>query len=332
MTALPRFLRHSSQDEPGFSRRRRGRGFSYHGIDGALIRCERTLDRIKGLGLPPAYVDVWICTDEHGHLQAAGTDARGRRQYRYHPDWRAYREAQKYDRLEDFGRALPSLRERVEADLRRNRPDRAQVAAALVRLIDEAALRVGSDRYAHENKTFGATTLRSRHVKMSGATLKLSFSAKGGKRVRKQLSDRTLARVLGRIDDLPGRALFTCLDDDGEVRPVHSEDVNRYISETTGDERFTAKAFRTWHGSVTALERVMADPDDVTIKALSEAAAERLHNTPSIARNSYIHPRVIDLAERTSADREAALDALDLRRAPNGLPTREKRLIALLAQ
>ncbi|MGB3456854.1 MAG: hypothetical protein WBG08_06915 [Litorimonas sp.] len=331
MSAMPRFLRHSSQDEPGYSRRRRGRGFSYHDESGALIRKESELARIKALGLPPAYEDVWICRDAHGHLQAAGTDARGRRQYRYHPDWRAFRDARKYDGLEDFGRALPRLRERVSTDLRRNRPDRALVSAALVRLIDDAALRVGTERYAQDNKTFGASTLLSRHLKMDGPTLKLSFKAKGGRRVRKQVRDRTLARVMERIGDLPGRALFTCLDEDGEVRSVHSDDVNRYIAEATGESGYTAKTFRTWHGTLSALDTAMEVGETLSIKTMSEAAAERLHNTPSIARSSYIHPDVIALAEMDAADRASRLDAVDLRRAPNDLDRAEKRLVAFLA-
>lgn len=331
MSAMPRFLRHSSQDEPGISRRRRGRGFSYHKADGAHVTDADTLERIKALGLPPAYENVWICRDAHGHLQAAGTDARGRRQYRYHAGWRAYRDGRKYDQLEGFGRALPRLRRRVDADLRRNRPDRDHVCAALVRLIDEAALRVGSERYARENSTFGASTLQCRHVKLDGATLRLSFQSKGGKRVRKQIKDRSLARVLERIGDLPGRALFTRIDEDGEPRPIHSDDVNRYISDATGQDDFTAKTFRTWHGTLSALNEAIRSPEGLTIKAMSEAAAARLHNTPSIARNSYIHPDVIALAEMEDGERLATLDAIDLRRAPNDLDTHEKRLVAFLA-
>ncbi len=335
MSALPNILRYSSTDEPGISRRRRGRGFSYHLPDGALLRSERELARIKQLGLPPAYCDVWICRDGHGHLQAVGTDARGRRQYRYHADWSAYRAQLKFDRLESFGRALPRLRDRVEHDLRRNTPDRDQVCAALIRLIDRTALRMGSQQYAQTNKTFGATTLRSRHLTLDGATLKLTFRAKGGKRVRKQVSDRRLANVLERIDDLPGHPLFTYVTGDDEIRQLGSDDVNRYIGETMGEHdgpgRFTAKTFRTWHGSVAALDYAVEAEGPLTIKAMSNAAAARLHNTPSIARSSYIHPAVIKLAEMEPEDFKAALDALDLRRAPNTLPTNEKRLIARIS-
>ena len=331
MSAMPRILRHSSPDEPGLTRRRRGRGFSYHDPDGALITCERTRTRIQGLGLPPAYEDVWICRDEHGHLQACGTDAAGRRQYRYHPEWRAFRDRLKYDQLEDFGRALPGLRKAVAHDLRRNRLDRDQASAAVVRLIDEAALRVGNRDYATRNGTFGASTLERRHLRMDGRTLRLSFTAKGGKRVRKQLKDRTLARVLEKSGDLRGRAVFKWVDEDDRVRTLRSDDVNDYIERHTGLDTVSAKTFRTWHGSVCALDRAAREPDTLTIKSLSEAAAECLHNTPSIARNSYIHPDVIALAEMSAEARTAALDALDLRRAPNDLDREEKRLIALLA-
>ena len=237
----------------------------------------------------------------------------------------------KYEQLEPFGRALPRLRARVEEDLRRNRPDRDLVTAALVRLIDGAALRVGSQSYARENGTIGATTLQSRHVALDGTRLKLDYRAKGGQRVRKQIKDRTLARVLGRIDDLPGRMLFTYLDEDDETRTVRSDDVNAYIAETMDLDEVTAKTFRTWQGSVVALDHAASEPDTLTIKALAEAASRRLHNTPSIARSSYIHPRIIALAEMDATERKATLDAVDLRRAPNDLPTEEKRLVALLA-
>ena len=331
VSALPSILRHSSPDEDGLTRRRRGRGFSYHYSDGRPVKAKRTLERIASLGLPPAYRDVWICRDEHGHLQACGTDDAGRRQYRYHPEWRAFRDRLKFDQLEDFGRALPRLRRRVEADLRRNRPDRDQAAAALVRLLDDAAFRIGSDAYARDNKTFGATTLRSRHLKMDGDTLRFDFRAKGGKRVRTQIKDRTLARVLERVDDLRGWELFTYLDDADEVRRLRSHDVNDYIADTMGVDGVSAKTFRTWRGSVCALDCAWEAGRDLTIKAMSERAAAVLHNTPAIARDSYIHPEVIGLAEMEAPARRERLDRLDLRRAPNDLPAQEKRFLALLS-
>ena len=332
MSPLPNSLRYSSQDEPGLSRRRRGKGFSYHDPEGALIDCVATIERVNALGLPPAYQDVWICVDENGHLQAAGTDQRGRRQYRYHDAWRRFRDEKKFEQLEAFGRELPRLRAHMEKDLRRRTPDKNQICAAILRLIDRTAMRVGSDQYAQTNGTFGATTLKSRHVRLDGPTLKLSYTAKGGKRVRKQVKDKRLARTLDRIGDLPGRNLFTCVDDaSNENRPVRSHDINEYISVATGNDAYTTKTFRTWHGTVSALQGAFDADGKVTIKEMSEAAAERLHNTPSIARKSYIHPRVIQLSELTSDELEHRLDALDLRRAPNSLPREEKQLIAFLS-
>lgn len=314
------------------TRRRRGQGFSYHDPDGKLIRCEKTLDRVKALGLPPAYSEVWICMDPLGHLQAAGTDARGRRQYRYHEQWRAYRDRKKFDRLEEFGRNLPRLRTAVDHDLRRNAPDKDQICAAIIRLIDQTAMRIGSDHYRQSNGTIGAVTLQSRHVRVKGSTLKLSYTAKGGKRVRKQVQDRRLARILHNIGDLPGRDLFTCQDQDtGESRPVRSQDVNQYISRATGVEGFTTKAFRTWHGSLAAFQKAYETEGPLTIKGMSERAAEQLHNTPTIARNSYIHPKVIQLAELSPEERQAHFDAFDLRHAPNALRRDEKRLIVFLS-
>ncbi|GLQ21156.1 DNA topoisomerase IB [Algimonas porphyrae] len=332
MAALPHMLRYSSQDEPGLTRVRRGRGFSYHDAEGNRIADPDILTRIRSLGLPPAYKDVWICADAQGHLQAAGTDARGRRQYRYHTEWRAFRDARKFEQLDPFGRKLPRLRERVDQDLRRNRPDRDQVCAALVRLIDRTALRVGSERYARDNSTYGATTLRSRHLQLEKDRLRLSFTAKGRERVRKQMKDQTLARVIERLDDLPGARIFSYLGDDGSCQPVLSDDVNRYIAEATGESGMTAKTFRTWHGTLAALEKAVTTTDGLTIKNLSEAAAQRLHNSPAIARSSYIHPAVIALTEMDDAERKARLDGLDLRRAPNRSPTQEKRLLSLLSQ
>lgn len=332
MSELPSNLRYSDQDEPGLSRRRRGRGFSYHYETGRLVQCTQTLSRIKALGLPPAYEKVWICRDDKGHLQAAGTDERGRRQYRYHPHWRQFRDRQKFDRLEQFGRGLPRLRSRIETDLDRQQPDKKQVCAALVRLIDRTALRVGSERYVKENATFGAATLRSHHLKLDGATLHLSFKSKGGKRVRKQIKDKTLAKVLGHIDDLPGRRLFTCVAQNGSVDPVLSEDVNQYIAAAMRDDRFTAKTFRTWHGSLAALSVARSTDTSLTIKAMAEATADRLNNTPAIARSSYIHPAIIDLVDLDDSELHQRFDALDLRAAPNALPTDEKYLVAYLSQ
>lgn len=299
MSKLPSFLTYSSDTQPGLSRIVRGKGFSYHTVDGAKVEDAPTLARIAGLGLPPAYREVWICATDHGHLQATGRDEAGRKQYRYHEKWRDWRDRLKYAALTDFGAALPALRARVRRDLGRESPDKAFVCAALVRLIDRASLRVGSQDYTDSNGSFGATTLLSRHVKITDGGVKLDYKAKGGKRVRKQLSDRKLHQVLQAIDDLPGREMFCWLDEDGEARGIDSADVNAYLAETLEGD-FTAKSFRTWRGSVEAFAHACEAVDAgeaVTIKAMSERAAEALHNTAAICRSSYIHPDIVALGE-----------------------------------
>ena len=327
MAYMPDFLTHSRDSDPGISRRVRGRGFSYHHPDGTTVTCEGTRARIDALGLPPAWTDVWICAHEHGHLQATGRDARERKQYRYHELWRAHRDRLKYASLPAFGEALPALRQRVYRDLRRERPDRDFVCAALVRLIDRAALRVGNPEYADRNGSFGATTLRTRHVRLGEEDIRLDFRAKGGKRVRRRVGDRTLHRVLGRIDDLPGRELFRYVDEDGEVRSLDSSDVNAYLGQTLDDD-FTAKTFRTWRGTVEAFAEACEAPEP-SIKGMCERAAAALHNTPAICRSSYIHPDVIALAEMDADAREAALEGPKAERR-DGLRKAEAGLLAFL--
>ena len=321
MSALPKILRHSSDTEPGITRRVRGRGFSYHAPDGTCVNHAPVLERIKALGLPPAYSDVWICTDEFGHIQATGRDDKNRKQYRYHDDWRSFRDQRKFDRLSDFARTLPKLRARVARDLRRDNPDKRFVSAALVRLIDRGALRVGNRAYAGDS--FGAATLRTRHIDLSDTALKLDFKAKGGKRVRKRISDTTLARTLERIGDLPGRDLFQYRGEDGEVYRLDSSDVNAYI-----DDGFTAKTFRTWHGTVAAFDAAQST-ESLSIKMLCEAAAKRLHNTPAICRKSYIHPAVIALAEASAEDAQTTLNNLKSETL-RGLRQAERGCLALL--
>ncbi|MEI4484854.1 DNA topoisomerase IB [Frigidibacter sp. MR17.14] len=314
--------------EPGIRRLRCGRGFRYLAADGTAIddRAERA--RIAALAVPPAYDRVWICPRENGHLQATGFDARTRKQYRYHPDWTTLRAARKYDGLARFGAALPRIRRAIARDLRGEAGDEAFAVAAVLRMIDRLSLRVGTPAYAAENGSFGATTLRRRHLKLSGERLSLDYTAKGGKRVRAVIADRTLNRVLSALDDLPGRTLFRWIDDAGRSRPVGSEQVNARLAELVGDEGATAKTFRTWNGSVAALEAALTD-GPVTIRALSEAAAARLHNTPTVARNSYIHPQVLALTDAEPAARLALLDA-----APpqDGLTRPERALLHHLGE
>ncbi|MHA6346176.1 DNA topoisomerase IB [Roseivivax sp. CAU 1761] len=314
-------------DRPGIRRRRRGRGWSYTAPDGTSIDDRRERRRLDALAVPPAYRDVWMCPEPQGHLQATGRDARARKQYRYHPDWTEFRARAKYDQLAAFGAALPGLRRRISRDLREGEVgDHDFALAAVLALIDRAGLRVGNSDYARENRTYGATTLRRQHLDLREDRLRLAYRGKGGIRVRKALRDRTLLRILSQLDDLAGPTLVSWCDADGTKRCVTSGEVNRRLAEITGGAAFTAKTFRTWTGSVAALECALAE-ESPTVKALSEAAAERLCNTPAIARKSYIHPEVIALTE-TAAEERAAL----ARAAPDwrGLRRAEAALLHLL--
>lgn len=311
-----------SDSDPGITRRRCGRGFSYTAPDGTTIARGPERTRIEALAVPPAYEDVWICVRPDGHLQATGRDARQRKQYRYHPDWSATRAATKFDRLAEFGTLLPRIRRRVRRDLETDAGARQFALAAAVSLIDSLALRAGNETYTRQNGTFGALTLRKRHLKQQDDAFELRFRAKGGKRVRESLPERRLNRLLNKISDLPGRRLLSWQDDDGEVHSLTSQALNDYISEAAGETGVTAKTFRTWAGSLAAYEAIEAGAR--TIGEVTEAAARRLHNTPTVARNSYIHPAVIDLVgEDLRPVDPAKID---------GLLAAEKRLLGLLSQ
>ncbi len=321
-------LTYYPDSRPGIRRRRCGRGFSYTAPDGTRIDDSTERARIGALAVPPAYEDVWICPQANGHLQATGRDARARKQYRYHPEWTAFRAERKYGHLATFGAALPGVRRAILTQLRERDPgDKAFALAATLALLDRAGLRVGNADYAKENGSYGATTLRGTHLRLDGGTLRLNFPGKGGKRVRKVLKDRTLERALTRLDDLPGRALIAWLDEEGTPHTLRSEEINLWLAERTGDAQITAKTFRTWNGSVAALEaaqRAQKSSATISIKTMAEAAAERLVNTPTVARNSYVHPEVIALAESGLPPRlEKAPERAGLRRA-------EAQLLALL--
>ena len=322
----PARLTYYPDSRPGISRRRCGRGWSYAAPDGTTIDDRGERRRLNALAVPPAYRQVWICPRADGHLQATGRDNRARKQYRYHPDWPAFRSRRKFDHLADFGAALPRIRARITRDLSGEAGDHGYAIAAVLALIDRLSLRVGNRDYAEENGTYGATTLRARHMRLDDEGLRLAYPAKGGRKVSKLLHDRRLQRVLGQLDDLPGAALVTWLDEGGTPHEVQSHEVNALLAELTGDEAITAKTFRTWNGSVAALERALLDPE-ATIKALAGAAAEQLHNTPTVARDSYVHPRVIDLLDQPPEAR-TRLAA----RAPQhrGLRRAEATLLALL--
>ncbi|HEY8179978.1 MAG TPA: DNA topoisomerase IB, partial [Candidatus Limnocylindria bacterium] len=244
-------LRYVTDASPGIRRRRAGRGFSYIGPDGKRVTNRDQVAWIRSLAIPPAWTDVWICTLRRGHLQATGRDVRGRKQYRYHPDWRAVRDDAKYGRMIAFGQALPAIRRRVDADLRKHGLPRERVLAAVVLLLEKTRLRVGNEEYARDNRSYGLTTLRDRHAEVGSSRIRFRFRSKGGKASDVELSDARLARIVARCQDLPGQELFAYLDDDGEVRAIGSSDVNDYLRDITGQD-FTAKDFRTWSGTVLA--------------------------------------------------------------------------------
>ena len=285
---------------PGIRRKRAGRHFSYLGVDGRLISDAAALRRIKALAVPPAYEDVWICPDPNGHLQATGRDARGRKQYRYHKRWREVRDESKYRRTVAFARALPELRARVDGDLAQRGLTQATVVAAVVRLLDTTLARIGNESYARDNQSYGLTTLRTGHLKRGPRGLKLRFRGKSGVWHTIGIADRRIAAVIRRCHDLPGQELFTYLDPQGDPVPVTSDDVNAYVHGAMGSE-FTAKDFRTWHGTVLcALELQQAGPVEGAVtrrRAVTDAVravATQLRNTPAVCRSSYVHPAVID--------------------------------------
>ncbi|WP_424812974.1 DNA topoisomerase IB [Roseococcus sp. YIM B11640] len=309
-------LRYVSDGEPGIRREGDPGAFVYRDAQGRRIRSKAVLDRIRLLAIPPAYVDVWICATADGHLQAVGRDARGRKQYRYHPQWRAVRDSNKFERLVRFARGLPALRQRVLADVARPGLPREKVLATVVWLLEATLARVGNEEYARLNKSFGLTTLRNRHVQVKGGEMRFHFRGKGGKLWRLRLEDRRIARILRTCQELPGQSLFQYRDDEGELQTIGSADVNAYLRDITGED-VTAKDFRTWAGTVLAALELAAMPavttQGMTKAQVKEAVARtsaRLGNTPAICRKCYVHPAVFE--------RHAA-GALDIRlRPPRG--------------
>ncbi|HEY7024722.1 MAG TPA: hypothetical protein VH371_07170 [Candidatus Limnocylindrales bacterium] len=290
-------LRYVNDDEPGITRKRAGKGFSYRAPDGAIIRASDELARIRALAVPPAWTDVWICASARGHIQATGRDARGRKQYRYHSSWSRTRDEAKFERTIAFARALPRLRRRVARDLRRRGLPRDKVLAAVVRLLEMTLIRVGNEEYARQNSSFGLTTLRRRHAKVRGESVKFTFRGKSGVSHSVGIRDRRLARVVRQCQDLPGQRLFEYVDDDGHAQTVSSEDVNEYLRDAMKSD-FTAKDFRTWAGTVLAIRALKPldgeTPTKARVKAAVAEVAQVLGNTPAVARSGYIHPAVID--------------------------------------
>lgn len=310
---------------PGITRAKIGGHWAYSDPQGARVTDRDEIDRLNKIALPPAYVDAWFCPSPEGHIQAIGYDARRRRQYRYHVDFRAQQEAAKYDRCADFGRALPLLRAQVERDLLGKPTEHDTVVAAIVRLLDLGHIRVGNEAYARANKSFGATTLLNRHAKVAGASLTLQYRAKSGVLRKLTINDKSLLRVVRRVQDLPGQHLFQYIDHTGVARPVGSADVNIYIKAAMGHD-FTAKNFRTWSASVIAFEHVAEAcraGAKLKLADLLVPVAEALGNTPTIARKSYVHPLVLSL-------KDSGFDAKRLPRRTRWLSPVERALIAFL--
>jgi DNA topoisomerase-1 len=297
-------LRYVGDDRPGIRRRRAGSGFVYVGPDGRHVGDRHTLARIRRLAVPPAWRDVWICPRADGHIQAVGRDARGRKQYRYHADWRQIRDATKFERLATFARRLPAIRRRVAADLRREGMPREKVLAIVVRLLETTSIRIGNAEYARANGSFGLTTLHSRHADVTATRVRFRFRGKAGKLHEIDVADRELARLVGKCQDLPGQELFRYVGEGGKSRPIGSSDVNQYLREVTGDE-FSAKDFRTWAGTIAAALAFGELPPPPSaagakraVSACIEKVAEQLGNTPAVCRKCYVHPLVIDAFTR----------------------------------
>ena len=293
-------LHYTSDTKAGIRRLRRGSKFYYVGTTGKLIRNEQELRRIRSLVIPPAWTEVWVCPDPRGHLQATGRDARGRKQYRYHPRWREVRDETKYHRLIAFAQALPAIRARTAADLKRPRLSREKVLATVVQLLEKTLIRVGNDEYAKQNQSFGLTTMRDGHVDVSGGRVKFSFRGKSGVSHAIDLNDRRLARIVKACRDIPGYDLFQYYDAHGERHAIGSGDVNAYLKEITGQD-FTSKDFRTWAGTVLAAQLLKAFEgfgSDAQAKRnivqAVESVAKRLGNTKAVCRKCYIHPAVFD--------------------------------------
>jgi DNA topoisomerase I len=316
-------LRYVSDTQPGIRRKKSGKGFSYIGTDGKTIRDAKEVARIRSLAIPPAYTDVWICPNPNGHIQATGRDARGRKQYRYHSKWREVRDETKFGRMLAFSEVLPKIRKQVERDLARDGLPREKVLATVVRLLECTRIRVGNDEYAKANRSYGLTTLRDRHVEISGSSLRFEFKGKSGKTHTVSLNDRRLARIVQRCQALPGEDLFQYVDDDEVRQAIGSGDVNDYIREISGQE-FTAKDFRTWAGTllaVAALSEVggfttQRQAKSNVLRAIDHVA-EQLNNTRAVCRKYYVHPAIFEtylagtmVAALKNGTKEAAKSAL----------------------
>lgn len=338
-TARDAGLRYVSDHEPGISRHRQGERVVYRAADGSRVDDPSTLDRIKALVIPPAWTEVWICANPRGHIQATGRDARGRKQYRYHQRWREVRDSDKYERMIEFARVLPRLRRQVDRDLRRRGLPREKVLAAAVRLLETTLIRIGNEEYARQNRSFGLTTLRGRHARVRGDRVRFYFRGKSGVEHEVGITNRRLASIVKRCQQLPGQALFQYLDEDGNRQRIDSQDVNDYLRSVTGQD-FTAKDFRTWAGTVLAaqaLQEIEEYDSEAQAKrnvvAAIEKVAMRLGNTRAVCRKCYVHPAVVDayldgsMLETLQARAEGAM-----KRGLGRLAPEEAAVLALLQQ
>ncbi|WP_448646649.1 DNA topoisomerase IB [Pseudomonas mohnii] len=297
--ALPSDLHYVDDTQPGIRRKKQRGKFCYFDPAGQRITAPDEIRRINALAVPPAYTDVWICADPRGHLQATGRDARGRKQYRYHPRWREVRDLDKYSRLRDFGLALPKLRKRLEALLAAPGFSRDKVMATVITLLDATLIRVGNTQYARDNRSYGLTTLRNRHVEINGSAILFQFRGKSGVEHQITVKDRRLARIIKRCQEIPGQNLFQYLDENGERHSITSSDVNAYLQTLTGAD-FTAKDYRTWAGSALALavlRELQWQPESEAKRHVVEMVknvARQLGNTPAVCRKCYIHPAVLE--------------------------------------
>lgn len=329
-------LRYVSDDRPGITRKAAGKGWQYIDAKGKRIADEREITRINRLAIPPAWTEVWICPLPNGHLQATGRDQRRRKQYRYHEDWRATRDATKYERMVAFGATLPRIRRRVAADLRSRGLGREKVLAAIVRLLESTLIRVGNEEYARDNQSYGLTTLRNRHVRVTGGRLRFEFTGKSGRKHEIDLHDPRLAGIVDRVQELPGQELFGYVDDDGGVVDVKSDDVNAYLREIAGGE-FSAKDFRTWSGTVMAAMFLAAEarvegrkPTRKTLTAVVKDVSNRLGNTPSVCRKCYIHPGVMESYLAGEVVKVARVAPPVVPHAVTGLSAAERAVLAFL--
>jgi DNA topoisomerase I len=328
-------LRYTTDAIPGIRRVKRGKHFSFVCPDGSLLRDKGEIARIKSLAIPPAYTDVWICPQANGHLQATGRDARGRKQYRYHKRWREVRDENKFDRMVEFAKALPSIRAAVARDIALPGMPREKVLATIVSLMERTAIRVGNEEYARDNDSYGLTTLREEHVDVKGSTVRFHFRGKSGKEHQVEVRDKRIARIIQKSQDLPGQQLFEYLDDDGTARPVRSDDVNDYLREISGGE-FTAKDFRTWEATMMcALELAALEAQEHNqterkklVTEVIQKVAQHLGNTPAVCKKSYVYPGVVNdfLSNGALELIEKAVE----KASPHALDPHESAVVALI--